>query len=237
MTAVPIITIDGPTASGKGTIAQRVADALGFHYLDSGALYRLVAWRALQDGIAADDADPLSAVAAKLEPRFDGARTLMGGQDVTDVIRTEEVSQVASRIAIIPGVRKALLELQRSQLKPPGLVADGRDMGTVVFPEANPKIYLTASPGARADRRHKQLIEKGFSASICPLSREQVMREIEARDQRDAQRAASPLRPADSAYHIDSSELSVDEVVALVLKWYALQHGSRSKAIEDSNRT
>ena len=218
---VPVITIDGPTASGKGTIAQRVAEALGFHYLDSGALYRLVAWRALQDSIATDDADRLSAVAAKLEPRFTGARVLMDGQDVTDAIRSEEVSQVASRIAVIDGVRQALLKLQRSQFKAPGLVADGRDMGTVVFPQANPKIYLTASSRARAERRYKQLIEKGFSASICTLSQGQVMREIEARDQRDAQRAASPLRPANGAYRIDSSELSVDEVVALVLKLYA----------------
>ena len=221
MNDVPVITIDGPTASGKGTIAQRVAEALGFHYLDSGALYRLVAWRALRDAIAADDADRLSAVATKLEPRFAGAQLLMGGQDVADAIRTEEVSQIASRIAVIPGVRQALLELQRSQLKPPGLVADGRDMGTVVFPAANPKIYLTASTSARAERRYKQLIEKEFSASIYPLSQEQVMREIEARDQRDAQRAASPLKPADGAYLIDSSQLAVEEVVALVLKWYA----------------
>ena len=221
MSAIPVITIDGPTASGKGTIAQRVAEALGFHYLDSGALYRLVAWRALQDGTAADDADRLSAVAAALAPRFSGAHVLVDEQDVTDAIRTEEVSQIASRIAVISGVRQALLKLQRSQLKPPGLVADGRDMGTVVFPEANSKIYLTASTRARAERRHKQLIEKGFSASICPLSQEQVMREIEARDQRDAQRAASPLKPADGAYLIDSSQLAVEEVVALVLKWYA----------------
>jgi CMP/dCMP kinase len=221
MKAVPVITIDGPTASGKGTIAQRVAEALGFHYLDSGALYRLVAWRALQDAIATDDADRLSAVAAKLEPQFTGARVLMDGQDVTDAIRSEEVSQVASRIAVIDGVRQALLKLQRSQFKAPGLVADGRDMGTVVFPQADLKIYLTASTRARAERRHKQLIEKGFSASICPLSLEQVMREIEARDQRDAQRATSPLRPANGAFRIDSSELSVDEVVASVLKLYA----------------
>ena len=221
MKAVPVITIDGPTASGKGTIAQRVAEALGFHYLDSGALYRLVAWRALQDAIAADDADRLSAVAAKLEPQFTDARVLMDGHDVTDAIRSEEVSQVASRIAVIDGVRQALLKLQRSQFKAPGLVADGRDMGTVVFPKADLKIYLTASTRARAERRHKQLIEKGFSASIYPLSQEQVMREIEARDQRDAQRATSPLRPANGAFRIDSSELSVDEVVALVLRLYA----------------
>ena len=229
MKAVPVITIDGPTASGKGTIAQRVAEALGFHYLDSGALYRLVAWRALQDAIAIDDVDRLSAVAAKLEPQFTDARVLMDGHDVTDAIRSEEVSQVASRIAVIDGVRQALLKLQRSQFKAPGLVADGRDMGTVVFPKADLKIYLTASTRARAERRHKQLIEKGFSASICPLSQEQVMREIEARDQRDAQRAASPLRPANGAFRIDSSELSVDEVVALVLKLYAQSRALASR--------
>ena len=221
MNTVPVITIDGPTASGKGTIAQRVADALRFNYLDSGALYRLVAWRALQDAVSADDADRLSAVAAAIAPRFARGRISMDGQDVTDAIRTEEISQFASRIAAVSGVRHALLELQRSQRRAPGLVADGRDMGTVVFPEASPKIYLTASVAARADRRHKQLIEKGFSASITPFSQEQVRREIEARDQRDTQRAASPLKPAKDAHRIDSSQLTVDEVVALVLKWYA----------------
>ena len=149
MNNVPVITIDGPTASGKGTIAQRVADALRFNYLDSGALYRLVAWRALQDAVSADDADRLSAVAAAIAPRFAGGRISMDGQDVTAAIRTEEVSQFASRIAAFSGVRSALLKLQRSQRRPPGLVADGRDMGTVVFPEASPKIYLTASVAAR----------------------------------------------------------------------------------------
>ena len=221
MNNVPVITIDGPTASGKGTIAQRVADALRFNYLDSGALYRLVAWRALQDAVNADDADRLSAVAAAIAPRFAGGRISMDGQDVTGAIRTEEISQFASRIAAFGGVRSALLKLQRSQRRPPGLVADGRDMGTVVFPEARPKIYLTASVAARADRRYKQLIEKGFSASITPLSQEQVRREIEARDQRDMQRAASPLKPAEDAHLIDSSQLTVGEVVALVLNWYA----------------
>jgi CMP/dCMP kinase len=221
MNNVPVITIDGPTASGKGTIAQRVADALRFNYLDSGALYRLVAWRALQDAVSADDADRLSAVAAAIAPRFAGGRISMDGQDVTAAIRTEEISQFASRLAAFSGVRSALLKLQRSQRRPPGLVADGRDMGTVVFPEAKPKIYLTASVAARADRRYKQLIEKGFSASITPLSQEQVRREIEARDQRDMQRAASPLKPAEDAHLIDSSQLTVGEVVALVLNWYA----------------
>jgi CMP/dCMP kinase len=234
MNNVPVITIDGPTASGKGTIAQRVAEALRFNYLDSGALYRLVAWRALQDAVSADDADRLSAVAAAIAPRFAGGCISTDGRDVTDAIRTEEVSQFASRIAAVSGVRHALLELQRSQRRPPGLVADGRDMGTVVFPEASPKIYLTASVAARADRRYKQLIEKGFSASITPLSQEQislekVRREIEARDQRDARRAASPLKPAEDAHRIDSSELSVDEVVALVLNWYAQSQEVASK--------
>lgn len=220
MSGVPVITIDGPTASGKGTIAQRVADYLRFNYLDSGALYRLVAWRALQEGVGADDCVRLSAVASSLEPRFAAGRIHMNSQDVTEAIRTEEVSQFASRIAVFSGVRQSLLELQRSRRRPPGLVADGRDMGTVVFPDAQPKIYLTASVTARADRRYKQLIEKGFSATITPLSREQVRLDIEARDQRDAQRAASPLKPADDAHCVDSSELSVDEVVALVLNWY-----------------
>ena len=229
MNNVPVITIDGPTASGKGTIAQRVADALRFNYLDSGALYRLVAWRALQDAVSADDADRLSAMAAAIAPRFAGGCISMDGRDVTDAIRTEEISQFASRIAAVCGVRHALLELQRSQRRPPGLVADGRDMGTVVFPEANPKIYLTATVAARADRRYKQLIEKGFSASITPLSQEQVRREIEARDQRDVQRAASPLKPAEDAHRIDSSQLTVDEVVALVLKWYAQSQEVASK--------
>jgi cytidylate kinase len=221
MSDIPVVAIDGPTASGKGTIAQRVADALQFNYLDSGALYRLVALRALREGLGPDDADRLCAVAAAIAPNFSGGRVKLDGEDVTDAIRSEDVSQLASRIAVLSGVRKALLKLQRSQRRPPGLVADGRDMGTVVFPEARPKIYLTASVPARADRRYKQLMEKGFSASIPSLSQEQVRLDIEARDLRDAQRAASPLRPAEDAHCIDSSELSVDEVVALVLSRYA----------------
>ena len=221
MSDIPVVAIDGPTASGKGTIAQRVADALGFNYLDSGALYRLVALRALQEGIGTDDAERVSAVASAITPHFAGGRVTLDGKDVTDAIRSEEVSQFASRIAVISGVRQALLDWQRSQRRAPGLVADGRDMGTVVFPEANPKIFLTASVPARADRRYKQLMEKGFSANIPSLSREQVRLDIEARDLRDAQRAASPLTPAEDAHRIDSSELSVDEVVALVLDWYA----------------
>jgi len=221
MSAPPVIAIDGPTASGKGTIAQRVAATLGFHYLDSGALYRLVAWRALKEQLAADDQEQLTRVAAAIEPSFVDGRVQMNGQDVTDAIRSEQVSRFASQIAVLEGVRRALLHLQRTRRQPPGLVADGRDMGTVVFPDAQLKIYLSASAAARAERRYKQLIEKGFSASMPSLSQEQVRLDIEARDLRDAQRAASPLKPAKDAHHIDSSQLSVDEVVGLVLRWYA----------------
>lgn len=229
MTAAPVITVDGPTASGKGTIAQRVADSLRFHYLDSGALYRLVAWRALRDAVGADDADGLAHVATAIKPRFSDGLISMDGADVTDAIRTEEVGQLASKIAVFESVRRALLELQRSRRSPPGLVADGRDMGTVVFPDAQLKVFLTASAFARAERRHNQLIAKGFSANMPTPSQEHVRREIHARDERDAQRTASPLKAAEDAFRIDSSELSVDEVVAMVLKWYAQsqEHAAR----------
>lgn len=233
MNSVPVIAIDGPTASGKGTIAQRVADALKFHYLDSGSLYRLVAWSALQDqGGDADEARLIS-IAQKLAPQFSDGRIRLDGNDVTDKIRSEDVSRVASKIAVYPSVRQALLELQRAQRQPPGLVADGRDMGTIVFPDACLKIYLTASLSARAARRYKQLIEKGFPATIDALSqdrveRNRVEREIQARDERDSQREAAPLKRADDAYLIDSSELDADEVVALVMDWSRdrLQHCS-----------
>jgi cytidylate kinase len=216
VTAAPVITIDGPTASGKGTIAERVARALGFNYLDSGALYRLVAWRALQRGVDPADGEALARLGASMEPCFAGGRVELDGVDVTDAIRSEEVSRAASQVAVHPRVRQALLDLQRSRRQPPGLVADGRDMGTVVFPDAVLKVYLTASVEARAERRHKQLIEKGFPANIALLSQE-----LRARDQRDSKRAASPLKPAGDAYRLDSSELAIDEVVAQVLDWYA----------------
>ena len=177
-----------------------------FNYLDSGALYRLVALRALRKGLVLR-CGPVVRGGCSHRSKFCGGRVRLDGQDVTDAIRSEDVSQLASRIAVLSGVRKALLKLQRSQRRPPGLVADGRDMGTVVFPEADPKIYLTASVPARADRRYKQLMEKGFSASIPSLSQEQVRLDIEARDLRDAQRAASPFKPAEDAHCIDSSEL------------------------------
>lgn len=222
MTGAPVIAIDGPTASGKGTIAQRVADALGFHYLDSGALYRLVAFQVLQRRVDPDDADAVERLAATMNPQFAGGRILVGGIDVTDAIRREDVSAVASRIAVHPGVRKCLLQLQRARRQAPGLVADGRDMGTVVFPDACLKVYLTATVAARSERRYKQLIEKGFPANMLDLSQE-----LHARDLRDSERAAAPLRPAEDAYQLDSSELSIDEVVNQVLRWYSEKAAER----------
>ncbi|MEW5880213.1 MAG: (d)CMP kinase [Pseudomonadota bacterium] len=213
--SVPVIAIDGPTASGKGTVAQRVAAALGFHYLDSGALYRLVALLALERRVGADDADRLAQLAATMRPGFAGGRIELDGRDVTDAIRTEEVSAMASRIAVHAPLRAALLETQRSFRQPPGLVADGRDMGTVVFPDARLKVYLTASVEERARRRYKQLIEKGIPANIATLSQE-----LRARDERDSKRSASPLKPAEDAHQLDSSALSIDEVVAQILDWY-----------------
>jgi cytidylate kinase len=214
--AVPVIAIDGPTASGKGTIAERVARDLGFRYLDSGALYRLVAWRALERGVDTGDESALAALATSMDPDFANGRIALDGRDVTDAIRGEDVSRAASQVAVHPRVRQALLDLQRSRRQLPGLVADGRDMGTVVFPDAALKVYLTASVEARAQRRHNQLIEKGFPANIDTLSQE-----LRARDQRDSERTASPLKPAEDAYQLDSSGLAIEEVVAQVLDWYA----------------
>jgi cytidylate kinase len=211
----PVIAIDGPTATGKGPVAQAVAAALGFNYLDSGALYRLVALVALERGIDAADAAALAHTAAALAPVFTGGRIELGGRDVTDAIRTEPVSAMASRIAVHRELRAALLELQRGFRRAPGLVADGRDMGTVVFPTAQLKVYLTATVEARAARRHKQLIEKGIAANISALSQD-----LRERDERDMKRAASPLRPAEDAYRLDSSELTAREVADQILDWY-----------------
>jgi cytidylate kinase len=218
----PVIAIDGPTASGKGTIAQRVADRLGFHYLDSGALYRLLAWKAVREAMDPADANRMAQLAAGMRPRFRDGRVELDGVDATEAIRTEGISSVASQVAVHPGVRHALLELQRRCRSAPGLVADGRDMGTVVFPDAALKVFLTASVPARAERRHKQLMEKGISTNIADLSRD-----LEARDRRDTERSAAPLRPAEDAYRLDSSELTIDEVVAQVLDWFGDQQGSR----------
>lgn len=211
----PVITIDGPTASGKGTIAQRVAAALGWHYLDSGALYRLVALRALETGTDPSDEAALARLAAELRPRFSDGGVELDGRDVSDAIRREDIGVMASRIAVHPRLREALLALQRGFRQPPGLVADGRDMGTVVFPDAQLKVFLTASVEARAERRHKQLREKGFSGSIREL-----LQDLQARDARDSNRATAPLRPAEDARHLDSSDLSIEDVVAQVLRWH-----------------
>jgi cytidylate kinase len=215
-TFVPLITIDGPTASGKGTIAARVAASLGFHLLDSGALYRLTALAALQQGVSFDDEQALARVASALEVQFtDEPRISLRGVDVTEALRAEAVGNAASRIAVLHEVRAALVQRQRDFWQLPGLVADGRDMGTVIFPEAQLKVYLTASVEARAQRRHKQLIEKGFSAILESLSAD-----LRDRDARDMNRLEAPLKPAQDAYQLDSSDLSIDEVVAQVLCWW-----------------
>jgi len=212
----PVIAVDGPAASGKGTIAAGVAAALGFHYLDSGALYRLVALQALEHGIDAGDAPALAAAAAALPVAFEGGRTTLEGRDVTDLIRGEAASRMASAVAVHPGVRAALLTRQRAFRQPPGLVADGRDMGTVVFPDAVLKVFLTASAEERARRRHKQLIEKGISITIDSL-----LRDIRERDARDATRAVAPLAAAPDAVLLDTTDLSIAAATDAVLGHYA----------------
>ncbi len=213
--SAPVIAIDGPSASGKGTVAAKVAHALGFHYLDSGALYRAAAVASIESGTAADDEAALVSLVSGLTLRFEGDRILMNGRDVSDAIRTEEAGVRSSQVASVPGVRAALLGLQRSLRTAPGLVGDGRDMGTVVFPDARLKVYLTASAAVRAARRHKQLIEKGLSANL-----EGLLRDLESRDERDRSRAVAPLAAAPGARVIDSDHLSVAEVVDQVLAAY-----------------
>lgn len=212
--AVPVVAIDGPSASGKGTVAQRVAQALGFRYLDSGALYRLVAHAALVHGAPLDDAAGLGSIARNLSAEFAADRIRMEGFDVTEAIRTEAVSAAASRIAALPEVRTALFDRQRRFRAPPGLVADGRDMGSVVFPDAALKVFLTASAEERAARRHKQLMEKGIAANIEPL-----LRDLRERDARDAARAVAPLKATADACLLDTTGMTVDEAVARVVRW------------------
>ncbi len=213
--SIPVITINGPTASGKGTVASRVAETLGFAFLDSGALYRLTALSALEAGVSLTDEPALSALAAGLQVVFQGERILLDGRDVADAIRAEQVGVAASKIATLPAVRSALVGLQHSFRRPPGLVADGRDMGTVIFPDAGLKVFLTASVEARAERRYKQLIGKGFSANMSDL-----LQDLRERDARDTQRAVAPLKPAEGAHLLDTSAMGIEEAVAKVLGWY-----------------
>ncbi len=219
MSEAPVLAIDGPSGSGKGTISRRVAAALGWHLLDSGALYRLAALAAARQGKSGAPPVELARVAGGLNVRFDtdeqgGERVWLDGEDVTAAIRTEECGRDASRIASVPEVREALIGLQRGFRRPPGLVADGRDMGTRIFPDALLKVFLTASPAVRAERRHKQLIGKGIDVSLPALSRE-----IAARDRRDSERSVAPLKAAGDARLLDSSNLTIEEVTRTVLDW------------------
>jgi cytidylate kinase len=214
----PVIAIDGPSASGKGTIARRVAGALGFHYLESGALYRLIALASLRRGISEEK--KLAEIAAGMDLSFRGDTIFLEKQNVSDELRSEACSTRASEVAKLAAVRTALLGRQRAFRQPPGLVADGRDMGTVVFPDAALKLFLTASPEVRAERRYKQLIEKGIDANLRALSRD-----LEERDARDANRAVAPLVPAPDSQVLDSSALSVEAVVEIILQLYRERMG------------
>ena len=217
--AVPVIAIDGPSGSGKGTIARQVAAALGMNLLDSGALYRLVALAAARAGKAHATEPELAELASKLDVRFtvDGGgeqQVWLDGEEVGPELRSEDCGLLASRVAALPMVREALLELQKGFRRGPGLVADGRDMGTVVFPDAVLKVYLTASAEERAKRRHKQLKDKGIDVSLAALSRD-----IEDRDRRDSERSVAPLRAAEDARLLDSSDMTIDEVTRTILGW------------------
>ena len=214
---IPVLCIDGPTASGKGTVAAEVAARLGYHLLDSGALYRITALAATQAGVAIEPANEaaLADLAASLPVRFSAGKVWLAEQDVTDAIRTEDAGMNASRVSALPAVRAALVALQHRFRQLPGLVADGRDMGTVIFPEAPLKVFLTASAAQRAQRRHKQLISKGISTTLDILRAD-----LEARDARDRSRSVAPLVPADDALSLDNSALTIEESVQTVLRWW-----------------
>ena len=214
---IPVLCVDGPTASGKGTLASALASALGYHFLDSGALYRISAYAAVQAGLALDAAHegPIADLARSLDIVFEGERVRLQGQDISEAIRTEQAGMDASAVSALPAVRAALLDLQHSFRRLPGLVADGRDMGTVVFPDAGLKVYLTASAERRAQRRYKQLISKGISATLDTLCAD-----LDARDLRDTTRAVAPLKPAEDAALLDNSELTVEQSVTQVLDWW-----------------
>jgi cytidylate kinase len=213
--AVPVIAIDGPSASGKGTVAAKIAETLGFHYLDSGALYRLVALAALRAGVDLDDESALAPIAEELDAEFAAGFMRLGGEDVGAAVRTEEVSALASQVAAKPAVRQALLRRQRAYRQPPGLVADGRDMGSIVFPDAPLKVFLTADVGTRAERRHKQLMEKGMYAKIAD-----VVEDLRRRDERDSSRPVAPLKHYPDALFLDTTGLTVDQAVEKVCGWW-----------------
>jgi CMP/dCMP kinase len=216
----PVIAIDGPTASGKGTIAARVAAKLGFHYLDSGAIYRVLAVAAIQADLNPDAPAHLArleALAGDLPVRFESDKVFLGKLDVSESIRSEEAGVMASRLAVIPSLRSLLLQRQRDFRQAPGLVADGRDMGSVVFPDSEVKIFLTASAQVRAERRFKQLQDRGLSPDF-----EQLVADLQARDKRDSERAVAPLRPCEDAKVLDCSKIGIDEVVNTVLSWFRL---------------
>jgi 3-phosphoshikimate 1-carboxyvinyltransferase len=216
----PVIAIDGPSASGKGTVAQRVAATLGFHHLDSGALYRLVALAAARSGVDASDEAAVAAVAVRLPARFEGGEVLLDDGRVTDDIRTEECSVAASFVAALPAVRQALLRRQHAYRKPPGLVAEGRDMGSVVFPDAGLKVFLTASLEARAERRLKQLKEKGIAATLAAL-----LQDLRERDSRDATRSVAPLKQCPGARLLDTTSMNAEQAAARIVGWYRGTNG------------
>ena len=215
MCSSPVIAIDGPTASGKGTVASLVAEKLGFHYLDSGALYRLVALASEKCRIDVKNSSELGLLAPKLLISFINGQVFLDGEDVTEAIRTENIGLRASALAVHPEVRSALVGLQRSFRQSPGLVADGRDMASVIFPDAVLKVFLTASAAARAERRYKQLIAKGISAKLSDL-----LQDLQERDARDSSRGTAPLLVADGAKVLETSDLSIDQAVKTVLDWY-----------------
>ena len=212
---IPIITIDGPVASGKGSVSAGVAKVLGFNVLDSGSLYRLTAYAALKQQKHLEDEAQVEQTAVNLKAVFNDGKILLEEEDVTDAIRQEEVGLAASKVAVHPKVRKALYKLQRDYAQAPGLVADGRDMGSVVFPEATLKIFLTASAEARAKRRYNQLKEKGIHSNIADL-----VKDLKERDEHDLKRSVAPLVPAPGARILDSSDLTLEETINQVLEWY-----------------